>query len=659
MQRWFPPSIHEIVRTASRPPDSGCGDASLTATSQWRGALAALAQLLRSQSHNLSPMPELGGDWRNDWCNDWRNDRDSAQDSVRDSDGNSARDNRWVIDRGNDWRSDWDDERGSDRGSDWEDERGSDQISDQISDRGKERDQDRGSEQSDGDHRWDNRWDNRWGGDRDKDAAAVAAAEPVQGMILTGPVPVFTQTPWLSHWLTWTCSPQKLGTLWQLPPAGARMPPPPPAHAPQGIALLPGDPLAQEAFCLVLSAQFGVVLTLEGGAGNGEGRGSFHFSFDPKVVWQAWQTLRARVAIAQPAELPRLDALAAQFVPVEPHYSVVMEFGQWLLATLPADVAPAPPVRTARRSQGLALRQHRTLSNPRDHKLDASVLAAAQRRVEPNPKPGRSGLWNHPAARSGDVGAVGADIELLQALSHGVRTPLATIRTLTRLLMKRRDMQPDVLRHLEKIDRECTDQIDRFDLIFRAVELETGSSPAPSQSLAPISLGQLFQTNIPRWQRQAERHNLTIDVQVPQKLPAVASDPAVLDRILTELVENLARNLPAGSHLEMQVLPVGDRLKLQLRCQRPDCETHPPVAMDYDELLAQGMSGILTGLGEAVASSVSVGQLLTFQPETGNLSLNLNVTKNLFQAIGGKLVVRQRPRQGEFATIFLPLALKI
>jgi signal transduction histidine kinase len=44
-----------------------------------------------------------------------------------------------------------------------------------------------------------------------------------------------------------------------------------------------------------------------------------------------------------------------------------------------------------------------------------------------------------------------------------------------------------------------------------------------------------------------------------------------------------------------------------------------------------------------------------FQPETGCLSLNLEVTKNLFQALGGKLTVRQRSKQGEELTIFLPI----
>jgi K+-sensing histidine kinase KdpD len=51
----------------------------------------------------------------------------------------------------------------------------------------------------------------------------------------------------------------------------------------------------------------------------------------------------------------------------------------------------------------------------------------------------------------------------------------------------------------------------------------------------------------------------------------------------------------------------------------------------------------------------SLGQLLTFQPATGCLSLNLDATKNIFQALGGKLTVRQRQEQGKELTIFLPL----
>jgi signal transduction histidine kinase len=33
----------------------------------------------------------------------------------------------------------------------------------------------------------------------------------------------------------------------------------------------------------------------------------------------------------------------------------------------------------------------------------------------------------------------------------------------------------------------------------------------------------------------------------------------------------------------------------------------------------------------------------------------MKVTKNLFQALGGKLIVREKPEEGEILTIFLPL----
>jgi len=51
----------------------------------------------------------------------------------------------------------------------------------------------------------------------------------------------------------------------------------------------------------------------------------------------------------------------------------------------------------------------------------------------------------------------------------------------------------------------------------------------------------------------------------------------------------------------------------------------------------------------------AVGQLLSVVPETGGVSLNLDVTKNLFEFLGGKLILRQRPEQGDILTAFLPL----
>ncbi|WLT37219.1 hypothetical protein NON20_14750 [Synechocystis sp. B12] len=41
------------------------------------------------------------------------------------------------------------------------------------------------------------------------------------------------------------------------------------------------------------------------------------------------------------------------------------------------------------------------------------------------------------------------------------------------MLLRRKDLSPEVLKRIESIDRECSDQISRMDLIFRATELES------------------------------------------------------------------------------------------------------------------------------------------------------------------------------------------
>jgi signal transduction histidine kinase len=239
-----------------------------------------------------------------------------------------------------------------------------------------------------------------------------------------------------------------------------------------------------------------------------------------------------------------------------------------------------------------------------------------------------------PAVMPPEPKASTLDIELLQALTHEIRTPLTTIRTLTRSVLRRPALDPQIAQRLETIDRECTEQINRMELIFQAVELAGSESDAVD--LTTMSFSHLLEQSLPLWQKQAERRNLNMEIAMPQQLPAVVSNPTILDRVLTGLVENFTRNLPAGSHIQVEVNPVGGQLKLQLQSVVAETTEPPP-------------KSLCGGASEAI------GQLLSFQPETGNLSLSLKVTKSLFQILGGKLVVKQNRLQGETMTIFLPM----
>jgi K+-sensing histidine kinase KdpD len=159
------------------------------------------------------------------------------------------------------------------------------------------------------------------------------------------------------------------------------------------------------------------------------------------------------------------------------------------------------------------------------------------------------------------------------------------------------------------------------------------SQPLPTH-LTPIALQELLTDNLARWQAHAARRGLTLEVTTPKRLPEVAiRDPQLLNQVLTGLMEYLSNSLCTGSHINLQVALAGSQLKLQLQTQpdRDQPESPPESPM-----------------------MKAVGQLLMFQPETGGVSLSLAATKHLFQALGGKLTVRQH-LQGEVLTIFLPL----
>jgi signal transduction histidine kinase len=284
---------------------------------------------------------------------------------------------------------------------------------------------------------------------------------------------------------------------------------------------------------LVLTAQFGLMLSL---GRDSEGLPQFQFSFDPADVHLAWQSLRGRAMLTAHQQLPCLDKVVENFPPITPSYHWVMHFSQLLLQSLPSQMVDRAP--------------------------------------EPKPT---------------------ADLELLQAITHEVRTPLSTIRTLTRSLLRRPNMEEQVVKRLESIDRECTEQINRMELIFQAVEMAEGQEI----DLTTMSFSHLMEESLPLWQKQAERRNLNLAVAMPQQLPTVISNPTILDRVLTGLVENFTRNLPSGSHIQVEVTAVGDRLKLQLH------------------------------------STLEAGE----HP----------------QEIPGKLVVKPNQRQGETMTIFLPM----
>ncbi len=406
---------------------------------------------------------------------------------------------------------------------------------------------------------------------------AIAALEPflrqtlpngggeLSGICLAGPAPVLKDAVLVQNFYQGIATPWEEFSPWPCLAGGesewSGVPPM------REIPLFPQDPLAEEQFCLLMTAQFGLLLLL---GKNEQGLAQFYWSFDPEILRPAWLSLQARLKYGLSPDLPLLQKTITAFDFPQPDFRLVTYFGQLML-----DYQPNP------------------------YNLPPSQEQAS---AEPSP-----------------------DVELLQALTHEVRTPLTSIRTLTKLLLRRKDLSPEVLKRIESIDRECSDQISRMDLIFRATELESTPLPELVVPLTVTSLEAVFQAGIPRWQKQAQRYNVNLQAQIPHSLPQVWSNPSLLDQVLGGMIEKFVRNFNGGGEINLQITTAGDQLKVQFHTQSVH-QANPVRAL---------------------------GELLMFQPQTGCLSLNWDVTKNLFQLLGGKLIVRRRSPSEEVLTIYL------
>ena len=232
------------------------------------------------------------------------------------------------------------------------------------------------------------------------------------------------------------------------------------------------------------------------------------------------------------------------------------------------------------------------------------------------------------AAERGTASALSSELALLEALTHEVRTPLATIRTLIRSLLRRSDLPALVRQRLQQIDGECSEQIDRFGLIFLAAELQR-QPQSTAQALARTDLSRLLQQLEPVWQQQLLRRSLAIELSLSPDLPLVLSDPARLETVLGGLVDRFSRGLPAGAVVQLSLRPAGARLKLRFSATE---------AVLADPVEAGGVQ--------------RVGPVLSWNPGTGSLQLSRQATQRLFHSLGGRLA----ERAGNDLPVFFPVA---
>ena len=212
---------------------------------------------------------------------------------------------------------------------------------------------------------------------------------------------------------------------------------------------------------------------------------------------------------------------------------------------------------------------------------------------------------------------------LLAAVSHDLRTPLASIRAAVGSL-RQTDVQwtvEDQAELLATVD-VATGRLER--LIDNLLDLSRLQAGAVRPLSRPVSLDEI----VPRATEGVPRDRIRIDV--PEALPLVNADPGLVERVVANVVENALRYAPPGVPVVVSASDFGHRVELRVVDRGP------------------GVSD------EAKASMFEAFQRLGDSPAGDGVGLGLAVARGFVEAVGGTLSAEDTPGGGLTMVISLP-----
>lgn len=216
---------------------------------------------------------------------------------------------------------------------------------------------------------------------------------------------------------------------------------------------------------------------------------------------------------------------------------------------------------------------------------------------------------------------------LLAAVSHDLRSPLAAAKAAVSCLRSHHlELTAEDHDELLAAADESLDQLTHLaDSMLDVSRLQAGSLPVFPR---PSDLGEIIASSLSDVGPLAQ----AVTVHVPGDLPQVMADPAIMERVIVNLVGNALRYAPVRSPLQLTASALGDRVELRVI----DCGPGIPEA-DRDRAFMP-----FRRLGDT--------------SKTTGVGLGLAVSRGLTDATGGAVEPEETPGGGLTMVVSLPAA---
>ena len=219
---------------------------------------------------------------------------------------------------------------------------------------------------------------------------------------------------------------------------------------------------------------------------------------------------------------------------------------------------------------------------------------------------------------------------LLRAISHDLRTPLASIEGADSLLLEQPDLSEAERRTLLEQIRQETRWLTRITENMLSVTRMAGEQVSLHRTDEVVE--EIVDSAVMKLRRS--RHALPVTVIRPQEILTAPMDATLMEQVLLNLLENAALH--------------GGRVKnITLTARRRNDKAELRVEDDGVGLDSHGLENVFDGMRTRAEQTSS---------DRRNMGIGLTVCRTIVNAHGGQITAANRPQGGASFCITLPLA---
>jgi len=225
--------------------------------------------------------------------------------------------------------------------------------------------------------------------------------------------------------------------------------------------------------------------------------------------------------------------------------------------------------------------------------------------------------------------------ELVANVSHDLRSPLASIQGyLETLELKEESLEPQQRRNYLNVALAQTKRLSS--LVRQLFELSKLDARQTEPHFESFPIAELVQDVVMQYEPEAEKLGVELRAVLPEGgLPHVCADIGLLERVLTNLLDNALRHTPKGGRVEVRPVHIGELVCVQVR------DTGAGIDPEMLETVFERFSRSDTSRSRADGEGAGLG---------------LAIARKILDLHGGSINAESTPGEGTTFTFGLPVA---